>query len=707
MPIDDRTTNRNYQLPNAGNLLSEDVQRLRDALTAIDADVFARYTKTETDQKLADLINGAPGALNTLNELAAAMGNDPNFATTITNALAGKPGFADVWTRTQADARYVQGVTQTENVFTGTGSQTTFTLTQAPPSRESILVTVDGVVQPTTAYNLSGSALILSEAPLAGASIRVLMLGVAGPVQSASTLSFTQAGAGAVTRTVDSKLKDVLSVKDFGAVGDGIADDTAAIQAAIDAAKGDRQVFIPAGTYLVTDTLNLYKGSSLHGINRTQGHASYAAGSVGSRLQFSPSSQKDLFTVQDLPSPAQSFKGKVSVGGLWIDGNTTGGGTNSRHCLVLPTVIYGNFYDLEVRYFQSGFNCTDTINNRFSNIRVANCSVSCVEYSGSAPPTTDVWSQCTFTDAPIGVRLASGIAIRFDACLLENIANFGVDVAKECANIEWIGTYAENLPSTSSGAVFNVGFTGSTSSLNNSLKVIGGKFAGNNTSVEGSFISADDTKGILLTAVAVSRFTNVIKTTAATADYAVCCAGLQFIACPVFATNTAKLSGFLDYNAVNAAAGPSAYLPVITTGRCSFTGGPTPVGVKTKSAIDDYQEGTWVASLIGSTGGPTVPVTATAKYTKVGRLVTVQAYFANVNTTGASGTIRVNGLPFAAGSDHCYGTAGQNGLGGAVPIANVPPGAGYIDILDAATTVPMNMLAGGGKYLFITATYST
>jgi hypothetical protein len=246
MPIDDRTTNRNYQLPNAGNFLADDVARLRAALTAIDADVFARYTKTETDQKLADLINGAPGALDTLNELAAAMGNDPNFATTITNALAGKPGFADVWTRTQADARYVQGISQTENVFTGTGSQTTFALTQTPPTRESLLVTVDGVVQPTTAYNLSGSALILSEAPASGASIRVLMLGIAGPVQSASTLSFTQAGIGAVTQTVDSKLKDVISVKDFGAKGDGTTDDLAAFNAARNAAAlSGKAIFIP------------------------------------------------------------------------------------------------------------------------------------------------------------------------------------------------------------------------------------------------------------------------------------------------------------------------------------------------------------------------------------------------------------------------------------------------------------------------------
>ncbi|VFS60051.1 Uncharacterised protein [Kluyvera cryocrescens] len=39
---------------------------------------------------LAALVGSSPAALDTLNELAAALGNDPNFATTMTNALAGK-----------------------------------------------------------------------------------------------------------------------------------------------------------------------------------------------------------------------------------------------------------------------------------------------------------------------------------------------------------------------------------------------------------------------------------------------------------------------------------------------------------------------------------------------------------------------------------------------------------------------------------------
>ena len=63
---------------------------------------------------------------------------------------------------------------------------------------------------------------------------------------------FIQAGTGAVQRTVESKLQDVVSVKDFGAVGDGVTDDTAAIQAAIDSAG---TVVMPAGIYRITSAL--------------------------------------------------------------------------------------------------------------------------------------------------------------------------------------------------------------------------------------------------------------------------------------------------------------------------------------------------------------------------------------------------------------------------------------------------------------------
>ena len=48
------------------------------------------YTKSEVNQQINNLIDAAPTQLNTLNELATALNDDSNFATTITNSIATK-----------------------------------------------------------------------------------------------------------------------------------------------------------------------------------------------------------------------------------------------------------------------------------------------------------------------------------------------------------------------------------------------------------------------------------------------------------------------------------------------------------------------------------------------------------------------------------------------------------------------------------------
>jgi len=78
---------------------------------------------------------------------------------------------------------------------------------------------------------------------------------------------FVQSGSGAVARTASSKMRESISVKDFGAVGNGITDDTDAVQAAITAAYGG-SLYVPEGVYLVTavtaiDSIYIYGEGTL------------------------------------------------------------------------------------------------------------------------------------------------------------------------------------------------------------------------------------------------------------------------------------------------------------------------------------------------------------------------------------------------------------------------------------------------------------
>lgn len=71
-------------------------------------------------------------------------------------------------------------------------------------------------------------------------------------------MTYNEGSTGAVTRVLTSRLQDFVSVKDFGAVGDGITDDTVAIQTAINSfASGQGTVYFPKGTYLVTSTVSV------------------------------------------------------------------------------------------------------------------------------------------------------------------------------------------------------------------------------------------------------------------------------------------------------------------------------------------------------------------------------------------------------------------------------------------------------------------
>jgi hypothetical protein len=140
-----------------------------------------------------------------------------------------------------------------KNDFTGNGVQVAFVLSASPSTKLATNVFINGVYQEKDSYSISGNTLTFTVAPPLSSSIEV-MTNETGIINSgnATAISYTAGFPGATLQTVQTKLEQYVSVKDFGAVGDGVTDDTAAIEAAL--GLGGHVTF-PVGTYKVSTVL--------------------------------------------------------------------------------------------------------------------------------------------------------------------------------------------------------------------------------------------------------------------------------------------------------------------------------------------------------------------------------------------------------------------------------------------------------------------
>ena len=158
---------------------------------------------------------------------------------------------------------------------------------------------------------------------------------------SSSQVTFVQSGVNAQSRTVQDKLRESVSVKDFGAVGNGIADDTLAIQAAINSLSSGGILRL-LNRHAISSRINVTKPIYIEGV--AQGNA----------FQPVQASVTELIWTGGVSAGAMIRFGLYGTGvvPLWGGGMSrvmiNGSGT-CAHGLEVADASYGTYRDITVR----------------------------------------------------------------------------------------------------------------------------------------------------------------------------------------------------------------------------------------------------------------------------------------------------------------------------------------------------------------------
>ena len=165
-------------------------------------------------------------------------------------------------------------------------------------------------------------------------------------------IGYTPVGTGSVARSAQEKMRDIVSVKDFGAIGDGIANDSVAIQAAIDYVEslGGGIVFFPTGEY----KCNVVLKSNVTLTSLSTGTFGYIPGAFkGVVLK-----QAAAGFVVDTPAAQTTTCAVVGINFSGLGAGTPGGGVrfqNTVWCAV-KQCQFNNFADQAILK-NNGFAC--------------------------------------------------------------------------------------------------------------------------------------------------------------------------------------------------------------------------------------------------------------------------------------------------------------------------------------------------------------
>jgi len=119
-------------------------------------------------------------------------------------------------------------------------------------------------------------------------------------------------------------------------------------------------------------------------------------------------------------------------------------------------------------------------------------------------------------------------------------------------------------------------------------------------------------------------------------------------------------------------------------------GGGIDFGSGASTTLDSYEEGSWTPVFAPETGSFTTMTmnVPSARYTRIGNICHVRAYIQSdsVDATGASGTLRISGLPFTAASNFMSLNIGYAANWGAAPTAGYVVSGGSLIVLTKRIT---------------------
>jgi hypothetical protein len=202
---------------------------------------------------------------------------------------------------------------------------------------------------------------------------------------NASPANYANLRTGAVGRTVSSRLADVVSVKDFGAKGDGSTDDTTAIQAAFTGActAPPAAVYFPAGQYNFSSQLTTGCAIKIFGDG---GWASILYMTTGKNNQRGIVTNFST-TFKDIAVDRASFSGLLQSPAVIRCDNTSG------NCPSGPATEQVFIFD---GYWSSGWNFGIDISGRngdnVAHVSVSNCKISVVGVADAVAEAVNIRS---------------------------------------------------------------------------------------------------------------------------------------------------------------------------------------------------------------------------------------------------------------------------------------------------------------------------